>query len=423
MKTASKHLINTLGPGMLLAAAAVGGSHLVLSTRGGAMHGMAFLLFIVLAMAVKYPAYRFAPYYTNVTGVSMLEGFRRRGLWALILFAISASGTLIIGLAGVTLICASIAKTTLNLEAGAVVISGWVFIITAVLLIIGRYHLLDLLMKVLMVVLFLLTILATALTIPLIDWSVSGNLFISNYDQETISLLAALFGWMPAPLEVAIIYTLWAQAKIHDTGYKPNPRESSIDFHIGYYSTLILAICFMLLGTGVMHGSGQVFDKSSGGFAAQVISLYTQALGDWTRPLIAASALSVMYSTVITALDGHSRILATLIMRFKGPEEVSIEREFHSRSVLYILSMLVLGGGAYSMILFLLKSFTVFVDIAATMSFLSMPVIGFLIHRTLFSNDMPAQARLKPAMRFYSIVCIVLMAAFAAGYLYLVVNK
>ena len=49
---------------------------------------------------------------------------------------------------------------------------------------------------------------------------------------------------------------------------------------------LLLAICFLMLGTGVMHGKGLAFEESAGGFAAQIIALYTQTLGEWSRPLI-----------------------------------------------------------------------------------------------------------------------------------------
>ena len=49
-----------LGPGLMLAAAAVGVSHLVQSTRAGADFGLSFVWLVILISFLKYPAFRFA---------------------------------------------------------------------------------------------------------------------------------------------------------------------------------------------------------------------------------------------------------------------------------------------------------------------------------------------------------------------------
>ena len=54
------YLRTRLGPGMLLAAAAVGTSHLVQSTRAGATYGLTFAGLIVVVCVLKYPVFRFA---------------------------------------------------------------------------------------------------------------------------------------------------------------------------------------------------------------------------------------------------------------------------------------------------------------------------------------------------------------------------
>ena len=63
-------------------------------------------------------------------------------------------------------------------------------------------------------------------------------------------------------------------------------RRRLVDFHIGYLGTAIVALCFLLMGAGVMHGAGQRFPDSAGAFAGQVISLYASTLGEWSHPLI-----------------------------------------------------------------------------------------------------------------------------------------
>ena len=381
------------------------------------------LIFIVAAVATKNPTYRFAPQYTQATGVSMVEGFRRQGRWALTLFALVFPIPALVALAAVTIVTAGVVKATFYLGASPANISVAILAITAVLLITGRYHWLDLLMKPLMLLLTVTTVAAAILAIPYIDWSHSGALWPATFDMRTILFTAALIGWMPAPLETAVIHTLWLRAKIQDTAYRPSGKESSLDFHIGYVATLLLAICFLVLGAGVMHGKGISFEESAGAFAAQVMSLYTDTLGNWSRPLIAAAALAVIYSTVIAAFDGLSRIAASIISCFRGPEEPAQERGLDGWNVPYILSLVVLCVGAATIILFFLRSFKALVDIATTLSFLTTPVLAFLIHRSIMSPDVPAEAKPGRAFWGFSVFCIAVLTAFAAGYLFLLVVR
>lgn len=417
------NFLKAFGPGLLLAAVAVGVSHLVQSTRAGAMYGTGMMIFIVLAIAIKYPFYRFAPQFTAITGVSMVEGFRRQGMWALVLFALMIVLHVFIGIAAVSLVTAALAKTTFHLAASPIAIAAFVLMTTTGLLIIGRYHWLDLFMKVLMIVLTLSTVAATLLVIPLIDWSLSGHLWPENFDMTTLLFIAALVGWMPAPLEAAVIHTLWSQAKAQDTGYRPSVREVSIDFHIGYLATLILAACFLLLGTGVMHGSGVTFEESPAGFAAQVISLYEQTLGSWSRPLIGTAAFAVMFSTIIAALDGFSRIFTTMVLLFQGTEKSDLSSKIHSRNVYYIGSMLIISSGALAILMFLMTSFKTLIDMATTISFLTMPVLAFLIHRAIMGPSVPADAKPGRGMWTYSVFCITTMIIFAVGYIIILINR
>ena len=72
-------LLKAFGPGLLFASSAIGTSHLVLSTRAGAHHGMVFFWVITGALLFKYPFYEFGPRYANATGESLLEGYKKQG--------------------------------------------------------------------------------------------------------------------------------------------------------------------------------------------------------------------------------------------------------------------------------------------------------------------------------------------------------
>ena len=50
-----------MGPGILMASAAVGGSHIVSSTQAGGSYGWALLGLVILANLFKYPFFRLVP--------------------------------------------------------------------------------------------------------------------------------------------------------------------------------------------------------------------------------------------------------------------------------------------------------------------------------------------------------------------------
>ena len=69
---------SALGPGILMASAAVGGSHIIASTQAGAIYGWQLALIIILANVFKYPFFRFGVQYTLYSGNTLLEGYRQK---------------------------------------------------------------------------------------------------------------------------------------------------------------------------------------------------------------------------------------------------------------------------------------------------------------------------------------------------------
>ena len=97
-------LMKAIGPGLLFAGAAIGGSHLGQSTRAGAMFGLGLLGVVLVANVTKYPGLSFGSRYTNATGLSLLEGYRRQGVWTLLVFSALTLGTMFTVAAAVTLV-------------------------------------------------------------------------------------------------------------------------------------------------------------------------------------------------------------------------------------------------------------------------------------------------------------------------------
>ena len=59
----------------------------------------------------------------------------------------------------------------------------------------------------------------------------------------------------------------------------------------------------------VMYGTDQTFSSNGGVFASQLISLYTQSIGESVFIIIAIAAFTTMFSTTITCLDASPRAM------------------------------------------------------------------------------------------------------------------
>lgn len=415
-----RHLGRSLGPGLLFAAAAVGVSHLVQSTRAGADFGLGLLGLVVLANALKYPAFRFGPLYAAATGTSLLEGYRRQGQWALAIYGLATVTTMFAVQAAIVLVTSGLAIAALGLETSPLLVATGINALSAGLLVVGDYRWLDRVSKALVLVLTLSTLLATALVVPRLPWGTFGVFPEEMLRSSTTAFFAAaLVGWMPSAVDVSVWQSLWTVAQGRERRHQPTLQESSADFHVGYLGSAALAVCFLLLGAGVMFDSGQTFAASPIGFASQVIALYTETLGGWARPLIGAAALAVMFSTTLTVVDGFPRALSTLVRRLRGPEQADAAPDAASVRHWYWASLALLAAGSLGIIAWFLASLQLLVDLATTLSFLTAPVLSWLNHRAVLAEEVPAEARPRPWLRRASVAAIALQAAFAVVYVYL----
>lgn len=413
-------ILKTIGPGILYAATAVGASHLVQSTRAGASYGLSLIFLILLTYVAKYPAFRFGAQYASTTGYSLLHGYRSQGQWAIVIYIIIALGTMFAALPAVTLLTAGLAKAAFGLQMGTMGISALILASCMLILIIGGYHLLDRLVKVLMVFLVIATLLATALVIPNIEWSAAGGIMPDVIASADVFFIVALLGMMPTSVDISVWHSLWSVARTRDSGHRPEIRESMIDFHIGYVGAFVLAICFVLLGTGVMYQSGTEFESGAAGFAAQLIQLYENSLGDWSGTLIGAVAVAVMLSTVLAGLDGYPRAAVSLFKIYTAREPGTGQPgQGPGEKTVYVAALVTLGLGSLLILYLFVTSLKLVIDIASTILFLFAPIVALLNHLSMTSSQIPDAARPGRGLRALSIVGIIWMTLFSAYFLYL----
>jgi Mn2+/Fe2+ NRAMP family transporter len=392
-------VLASLGPGLVWAAAAVGVSHLVQSTRAGASYGFALVWVVVLANLLKYPFFEYGPRYAAATGESLVDGYRRQGRWAVWAYLLLTLGTMFAVLAAVTFVTGSLATQLFGDVLSPFAYSAAVLAVCAVVLIPGQYPLLDKLVKVIMVVLAISTVAAVVAAVVAGEGrgaAAAGAADVDLLGPATFPFLIALVGWMPSAVDISVWHSLWTLERARETKHKPLLREALFDFNLGYIGTAVLALLFLTLGALVFHGSGAEVSDSPAGFAYQLFDLYSAALGSWARPIIVVAAFTTMFSTTLTVADAFPRALRRtceiLSPRLGGGGDGS-PSSGGSPAWLYWGWMAVLVTGALLLMSVFQSSLTGMVDLATTLSFLTSPFLGYLNYRAVTASHVPVSAR------------------------------
>ncbi|WP_065237319.1 NRAMP family divalent metal transporter [Gallibacterium genomosp. 3] len=298
-----KSCLSALGPGILMASAAVGGSHLIASTQSGAIYGWQLAIIIILANVFKYPFFRFGVQYTLDTNKTLLEGYQEKGTFYLWIFFLLNIFATMINTAAVALLSAVILSFVLPLPVPT--LSLTVLVISLGILLLGQYRLLDGLSKLVMICLTVATVLAVAIAAIRGGVAPEGYVSESPWQLGALAFIVALMGWMPAPIEISAINSMWVVAKkrITEVSY----RDGIFDFNVGYIGTAILALIFLALGALVQYGSGVPVEMVGGKYIAQLIGMYSSTIGEWAKGLIALIAFLCMFGTTLTVIDGYSR--------------------------------------------------------------------------------------------------------------------
>ncbi|MDX1639058.1 MAG: Nramp family divalent metal transporter [Balneolaceae bacterium] len=416
-KSSWRNIKDSLGPGLLMAAAAIGVSHLVQSTRAGASYGFAMIWAVVLANLFKYPFLEYGPRYAIATGESMIEGYKRLGRWAIWIFIIFTVGTMFIIQAAVTVVSASLAAELTGIVLTPLAWSAILLGICVLLLLSGRYSALDGSIKMIMVVLAVSTLIALGAALVQGGEAQGINYYPEIWDVAGVSFLIALMGWMPIPIDAAAWHSLWSLERVKQTNYRPRLRESLLDFNIGYIGAGLLALGFLLLGALVMYGTGEEFASSGAVFSSQLISLYTSSLGEWSYFVIIICAFTTMFSTTLTVTDAYPRV-SRRMLEVIAPEQFSERDNVHIFRILLVTIPILSLGVLY----FLGDHFTLLVDLATTLSFLTAPILAYINFRLVTGDTMPEHGKPKPWLHWLSWSGLLFLTGFALLYIYWIIR-
>ena len=398
-------MFKSLGPGLLFAGAAVGVSHLVQSTRAGADFGFGLLWALLIAAFFKYPFFQFGPRYAAATGETLLDGYKKLGKGVLVISYSISFITMFIIQAAVTIVTAGLAVNLFGFF-DMVTWSLLITILSITILLIGKYKLLDNLMKYVILLLTICTIIAVSVALIKNNQTFTFTQVFPKGAIE-ITFLIAFLGWMPAPLDISIWQSIWSLEKERATLKKTTTKQAIFDFNVGYLGTIFLAVCFVILGTLVMYNSGESFSNKGDIFAGQLITLYTKNLGNLAYVFIAIAAFTTMFSTTITTLDASPRTM-TKANDLLFSEKIKLN---------YWFWILLLGIGTYIILRYFRDDMGLMVKIATILSFLTAPFYAILNFILISGKHTPQKHQPSIYMKILSVCGIIFLIGFSIWFL------
>ncbi|WP_407557556.1 NRAMP family divalent metal transporter [Winogradskyella sp. 4-2091] len=407
-----KTILKNLGPGLLFASMAIGTSHLVLSTKAGAQYGWIMVIPIILANLLKYPFFEFGIRYTNVTGKSIIEGYSNRGKGYLWLYAFITLATSIASPAALCSIAAGLLINILGIHDVAITtVALGLFVFNSIILIIGKYKLLETTLKFLIPILFGALLVTTVLVINKGQISPIANFNAPEIFNETgILFLIVLIGWMPTAVEGSSWLSLWSAEKYKVDHKKPPLKEALQEFNLGYILTAVLAIFFLTIGCMTLYASGTELSGNATIFADQVINLFSTHIGNWAYVFIAISAFATMYSTCLTQHDAIARVSVDIIGLLVDEHEKFKGRKYYASSIIIIavMSIVVLYAFGANMGLIL--------AVATATSFVLAPIVGYMNLKNVLSNEVPVNQKPKRGLQFLTYLGILFLSLLSIYY-------
>ncbi|CED59531.1 Transporter, NRAMP family protein [Moritella viscosa] len=400
--------IKSLGPGIMMATAAVGGSHLVASTKAGATYGWQLIGLILLVNLFKYPFFRAGIQYTLGTNKSLIQGYSELGKGYLWLYTGLNVISGIVNTSALLLFSASLLGYFLPWSLPLTTLSAIVLAVCLAILLAGHFKALDKLSKLIMAVLVVATV--AAVVIALNQGAVAPADYVSPspWQVSAIGFIVIMMGWMPAPIEISSITSLWL--KNQQKEQRVTPDSALFDFNVGYIGTALLAVAFVMLGALVLHGNGVELKSSGIGFSHQLVSMYAQTIGEWSGNLIALVAFFCIFGSTITVIDGYSRALAeSHLLITKQPLD---QRKYHQ------VWMVTISACALAILLFFTSSLMDMLNFAMVLAFMTTPIFALINYRLVTQAELPRALKLTTGMKLLSWAGLIYLFSFLAVFIW-----
>ncbi|MFK8113062.1 MAG: Nramp family divalent metal transporter [Rubripirellula sp.] len=409
-------IIRCVGPGLIVAGSIVGSGELIATTKTGAEAGFSLLWLIIIGCVVKVFTQIELGRYTIISGKTTLRALdevpgpriKGRGNWLvwywvlMWLASISQLGGIVGGVGQALAISAPItqrgadynevadAETLLKFEragaadadialmrreyelehgeSGAPVDAAiWatvMAVVTSLVLMVGRYGLIQSLSTVLVASFTLLTVLNLFLLQGQPDWQVSASEFISGLKfhlpeskpgEFPIGTALATFGIIGVGAAELVVYPYWCVEKgyarfVGKNDGSPEWQKRAAGWmrvmRVDAWGAMIIytfaTIAFYLLGAAILHRVDLNPEKDS--MVRTLAVMFVPVFSNWASAVFLFGAFAVLYSTFFVANASHARTFADAmsVVGLIGGDDSSIRRWVKILSGLFPILCLVI---------------------------------------------------------------------------------
>lgn len=326
-------IIKQLGPGLIISAIIVGSGELIVTPKLGAAVGFQLLWFMILGCFIKVfvqielGRFAIANGLTTLQAMDSIPGPRWRVSWLvwLWLFMYVALVFQVAGMVGGLADVFALAGLPLGKPALTILVAAS----CAVLLVVGRYTLVER-FSTLLVALFVVATLVAVGALQSTEYAITLDQLRHGLSFELpakFTTAFAAFGIIGVGASELIYYPYWCLEKgygrnIGVNDHTPAWRERArawmrmmrIDAWVSFaiYTTTTLA--FYLLGAAVLHAKNLQVENSQ--MISTLSHMYRETFGAWSFWLFLLGAFAVLYSTVFGATASNARLFADALALF-----------------------------------------------------------------------------------------------------------
>lgn len=339
-------ILQNVGPGLIITAIIVGSGELIVTPKLGAEEGFKLLWFIILGCLLKVfvqielGRYAITRGRTTLEALNTLPGPRVVVSWVLWLW-LAMYVCLMLQVAGM------VGGVATSLKLGGVNVPiPWLAIligaVTAILLIVGRYRLVET-ASTIMVAIFTITTMVAVGALQFTEYAITGAQLASGFSfhlPDSMITAFGAFGIIGVGASELIYYPYWCLEKGYAKRVGPDDgsaewkerargwlRVMRVDAWISFFIYTAATVAFYILGAAILHAKG--LKVESGQMIETLSHMYLSAFGQWSLWLFLTGAIAVLYSTIFGATASNARLFADALGIFRLREYRSPVEKLH----------------------------------------------------------------------------------------------
>lgn len=328
-------ILRQLGPGLIISANIVGSGELIVTPKLGAEHGISLLWFVLLGCLIKVfvqielGRYAVARGGTTLEALNEIPGPRLLVSWLVWLWLLMFVATFfqVAGMLGGLASIFALAGLPIDTRLVATVIA----IVTAVLLVVGRYRLVEFLATVLVAAFTICTIVAVG-ALQSTPFALTGAQLAEGFSfnlPSKFTVAFAAFGIIGVGAAELIYYPYWCLEKGYARHVGPADGSAArLDRARGWLRVLridawtscviytLATLSFFALGATVLHQKGIIVADRE--MISALSHMYSETFGAWSLPVFLVGAFAVLFSTVFVSTASNTRLIADALVLFRA---------------------------------------------------------------------------------------------------------